>query len=59
MPLMKKGSTLAYSHGFNIVEEGMQIRKDITVIMCVKCPGSEVREEYKRGFVPTLSYIRK
>jgi ketol-acid reductoisomerase len=24
--------------------------KDITVIMCApKCPGSEVREEYKRG----------
>ena len=56
MPLMKEGSTLSYSHGFNIVEEGMQIRKDITVIMCApKCPGSEVREEYKRGFgVPTL-----
>src|SRR6187431_2713152 len=56
MPLMKQGATLAYSHGFNIVEEGMQIRKDITVIMCApKCPGSEVREEYKRGFgVPTL-----
>ena len=56
MPLMKKGATLAYSHGFNIVEEGMQIRKDLTVIMCApKCPGSEVREEYKRGFgVPTL-----
>jgi ketol-acid reductoisomerase len=56
MPLMKKGSTLSYSHGFNIVEEGMQIRQDITVIMCApKCPGSEVREEYKRGFgVPTL-----
>nr|MBP8851002.1 ketol-acid reductoisomerase [Breznakibacter sp.] len=33
MPLMKKGSTLSYSHGFNIVEEGMQVRKDITVIM--------------------------
>ena len=34
----------------------MQIRKDITVIMVApKCPGSEVREEYKRGFgVPTL-----
>ena len=31
MPLMKKGSTLSYSHGFNIVEEGMQVRKDITV----------------------------
>jgi len=56
MPLMKKGSTLSYSHGFNIVEEGMQIRKDITVIMVApKCPGTEVREEFKRGFgVPTL-----
>lgn len=56
MPLMKKDATLAYSHGFNIVEEGMQIREDLTVIMCApKCPGSEVREEYKRGFgVPTL-----
>ncbi|MDF2454328.1 MAG: ilvC [Cytophagaceae bacterium] len=56
MPLMKKGSTLSYSHGFNIVEEGMQIRKDITVVMVApKSPGSEVREEYKRGFgVPTL-----
>ena len=56
MPLMKKGSTLSYSHGFNIVEEGMQVRKDITVIMVApKSPGSEVREEYKRGFgVPTL-----
>ena len=56
MPLMKKGSALSYSHGFNIVEEGMQIRADITVIMVApKSPGSEVREEYKRGFgVPTL-----
>ena len=56
MPLMKQGATLAYSHGFNIVEEGMQVRKDLTVIMVApKSPGSEVREEYKRGFgVPTL-----
>jgi ketol-acid reductoisomerase len=56
MPLMKKGATLSYSHVFNIVEEGTQIRKDITVIMVApKCPGTEVREEYKRGFgVPTL-----
>ncbi|MGG8495418.1 ketol-acid reductoisomerase [Tenacibaculum sp. TC6] len=56
MPLMKEGATLSYSHGFNIVEEGMQVRKDLTVIMVApKCPGSEVREEYKRGFgVPTL-----
>ena len=56
MPLMKKGATLSYSHGFNIVEEGMKVREDLTVIMVApKCPGSEVREEYKRGFgVPTL-----
>ena len=56
MPLMKNGATLSYSHGFNIVEEGMQVREDLTVIMVApKCPGSEVREEYKRGFgVPTL-----
>tara|TARA_B100000989_G_scaffold118205_1_gene87015 strand:+ start:192 stop:1664 length:1473 start_codon:yes stop_codon:yes gene_type:complete len=56
LPLMQKGSTLSYSHGFNIVEEGMKIREDLTVIMVApKCPGSEVREEYKRGFgVPTL-----
>tara|TARA_R110000796_G_scaffold88850_3_gene191849 strand:+ start:62373 stop:63848 length:1476 start_codon:yes stop_codon:yes gene_type:complete len=56
MPLMKKGATLSYSHGFNIVEEGTKIREDLTVIMVApKCPGSEVREEYKRGFgVPTL-----
>jgi ketol-acid reductoisomerase len=56
MPLMKKGSALGYSHGFNIVEEGMKVRPDITVVMIApKSPGSEVREEYKRGFgVPTL-----
>jgi len=56
MPLMKKGTTLSYSHGFNIVEEGTKVREDITVIMVApKCPGTEVREEYKRGFgVPTL-----
>ncbi len=56
MPLMKKGSALLYSHGFNIVEEGTQIRKDITVLMVApKAPGTEVRQEYLRGFgVPTL-----
>lgn len=56
MPMMKQGATLGYSHGFNIVEEGMKIRPDITVIMVApKCPGTEVREEFKRGFgVPTL-----
>ena len=61
MPLMKKGACLAYSHGFNVVEEGMQIRDDLTVIMVApKCPGTEVREEYKRGFgVPTLIAVHR
>ncbi|MDP5157210.1 MAG: ketol-acid reductoisomerase [Flaviramulus sp.] len=61
MPLMKQGATLSYSHGFNIVEEGTQIRKDLTVIMVApKCPGTEVREEYKRGFgVPTLIAVHE
>jgi ketol-acid reductoisomerase len=61
MPLMKQGACLAYSHGFNIVEEGMQIRDDLTVVMVApKCPGTEVREEYKRGFgVPTLIAVHR
>ena len=61
VPLMKQNACLAYSHGFNIVEEGMQIRPDITVIMVApKCPGTEVREEYKRGFgVPTLIAVHE
>jgi ketol-acid reductoisomerase len=61
IPLMKKDAVLSYSHGFNIVEEGMKIREDITVIMVApKCPGTEVREEYKRGFgVPTLIAVHE
>ncbi|MEN8256424.1 MAG: ketol-acid reductoisomerase [Thermodesulfobacteriota bacterium] len=61
MPLMKQDACLSYSHGFNIVEEGMQIREDLTVIMVApKSPGTEVREEYKRGFgVPTLIAVHR
>ena len=61
MPMMKEGACLDYAHGFNLVEEGMQVRKDITVVMmCPKCPGTEVREEYKRGFgVPTLIAVHR
>ncbi|PLX96504.1 MAG: ketol-acid reductoisomerase [Desulfuromonas sp.] len=61
VPLMKQGATFSYAHGFNIVEEGTQIRKDLTVIMVApKCPGSEVRAEYQRGFgVPTLIAVHK
>ena len=61
VPLMKKGACLSYSHGFNIVEEGIQIREDLTVIMVApKSPASEVRAEYLRGFgVPTLIAVHR
>jgi ketol-acid reductoisomerase len=61
MPLMKKGACLSYSHGFNIVEEGNQIRPDLTVIMVApKSPASEVRAEFLRGFgVPTLIAVHR
>ncbi len=61
VPLMKKGACLSYSHGFNIVEEGVKIREDITVVMIApKSPASEVRAEFLRGFgVPTLIAVHK
>ena len=61
LPLMKQGACLSYSHGFNIVEEGMKIREDITVVMIApKSPASEVRAEYLRGFgVPTLIAVHR
>ncbi|MEM7403957.1 MAG: ketol-acid reductoisomerase [Pseudomonadota bacterium] len=60
-PMMKDGAVLDYAHGFNLVEEGMQINPQITVVMmCPKCPGSEVRAEYVRGFgVPTLIAVHR
>ena len=60
MKLMKKGAALSYSHGFNIVEEGQEIRPDITVIMVApKGPGTEVRTEYVRGFgMPCLIAVQ-
>ncbi|MDD7014029.1 MAG: ketol-acid reductoisomerase [Spirochaetales bacterium] len=56
MKRMKKGAALWYSHGFNMIEEGMQIRPDITVVMCApKGPGTEDYHEFQRGFgVPDL-----
>jgi len=61
LPLMKKNSTLGYSHGFNIVEEGMKIREDITVVMIApKSPGSELRKEFVHGFgVPALIAVHQ
>lgn len=60
MKLMKKGATLSYSHGFNMIEEGQEIRPDITVIMVApKGPGTEVRTEYVRGFgMPCLIAVQ-
>ncbi|QJC30378.1 ketol-acid reductoisomerase [Enterobacteriaceae endosymbiont of Neohaemonia nigricornis] len=59
--LMKQNATLGYSHGFNIIEEGEQIPNNINVIMVApKCPGTEVREEYKKNFgVPALIAIHQ
>ncbi len=46
-PLMKDGAALGYSHGFNIVEVGEQIRKDITVVMVApKARAPKCGEEY-------------
>ncbi len=61
LPLMKGNSTLGYSHGFNIVEMGENIPSNITVILVApKCPGTEVRKEYKRGFgVPALIAVHQ
>ncbi|WKE67236.1 ketol-acid reductoisomerase [Gallaecimonas kandeliae] len=61
MPLMKEGAALGYSHGFDVIEAQRAIRSDITVIMVApKCPGTEVRAEYVRGFgVPTLIAVHQ
>ncbi|QJC30803.1 ketol-acid reductoisomerase [Enterobacteriaceae endosymbiont of Macroplea appendiculata] len=58
-PLLKNKVTIGYSHGFNIIEEGEQFPNNINIIMVApKCPGTEVREEFKRGFgVPALIAI--
>ena len=39
-----------------LLKKACRVRPDLTVVMVApKCPGTEVREEYKRGFgVPTL-----
>jgi ketol-acid reductoisomerase len=45
----EKRSTLAYSHGFTLWKKECKFVKT-SLLSCVpKCPGSEVREEYKRG----------
>ena len=60
MPLMKKGRRSSTRTGSTSWRRA-QIRDDITVIMVApKAPGTEVREEYKRGFgVPTLVAVHE
>ncbi|WP_343128838.1 ketol-acid reductoisomerase [Buchnera aphidicola] len=59
--LMKKNSFLGYSHGFHVIENNMKLRSDITVIMVApKCPGTEVRAEFLKGFgVPALLAVHQ
>ena len=62
MPLMKEGACLSYSHGFNIVEVGMEIRKDITVVMVApKSPERKSVKNTREGseFLPCLRYTAK
>ena len=55
-PNMKKGSALAFAHGFNIHYNQVVPRADVDVIMVApKGPGHTVRSEYLRGGgVPSL-----
>ena len=54
MPLMKYGATLSYSHGFNIVEEGMEIREDITVILMAL---NHLAQRFVRNLKRGLEYL--
>jgi ketol-acid reductoisomerase len=58
-PVMKKGKTLSFSHGFNIAFKKIVPTKDIDVIMVApKSPGTEERKRYLEGFgVPGLLAI--
>jgi len=49
-PNLKKGSTLAFAHGFNIHFKQINPREDLNVIMVApKAPGHTVRSEFVRG----------
>jgi ketol-acid reductoisomerase len=58
---MKKGSALAFAHGFNIHFQLIEPRKDMDVFMVApKGPGHTVRSEYLRGGgVPCLIAVHQ
>ena len=58
-PNLKKGATLAFAHGFNILYKLIVPRADLDVIMIApKAPGHTVRNEFvKGGGIPDLIAI--
>ncbi len=58
---VKKGKTLSWSHGFNIVFKRIIPPKDVDVIMVApKAPGTEERKRYLEGFgVPGLIAVKQ
>lgn len=60
-PNLKKGSTLAFAHGFAILYNQISPRADLDVIMIApKAPGHTVRSEFVRGGgIPDLIAIHQ
>ncbi len=60
-PNLKKGSVLAFAHGFSIIYNQVTPRKDLDVIMIApKAPGHTVRSEFvKGGGIPDLIAVQQ
>lgn len=60
-PNIKQGAVLAFAHGFAIIYNQVQPRKDLDVIMIApKAPGHTVRSEFVRGGgVPDLIAVEQ
>ncbi|MBE9536275.1 MAG: ketol-acid reductoisomerase [Proteobacteria bacterium] len=60
-PNLKKGSVLAFAHGFSILYNQVVPRSDLDVIMIApKAPGHTVRSEFERGGgIPDLIAIHQ
>ncbi|MFQ5406121.1 MAG: ketol-acid reductoisomerase [Candidatus Micrarchaeia archaeon] len=60
-PLLKRGKTLYFSHGFSITFNRVNPPKDVDVIMVApKGPGKRVREVFESGFgVPALIAVQQ
>jgi len=60
-PNIKQGAALAFAHGFAVIYNQVQARKDLDVIMIApKAPGHTVRSEFVRGGgVPDLIAVEQ